>query len=73
MPDKTDMAEGTPRWVKVFGVVALLVIAVVLVLILTGRGGPHSPRRHIAPAATTPTGGEGGHTGPPPGITHTQP
>jgi hypothetical protein len=73
MPYKTDMAEGTPRWVKVFGVVALLVIAVVLVLILTGRGGPHSPRRHISPADTPPAGGTGGHTGPPPGITHTQP
>jgi hypothetical protein len=73
MAHKTDTAEGTPRWVKVFGIVALLVVAVVVVLILTGRGGPHSPRRHISPADTTPAGGARGHTGPPRGITHTQP
>ena len=72
-PDKEAHMAGTPRWVKVFGIVALLVVVLALVLILTGRGGQHSPRRHISPGGATPTNGTGGHTGPPPGVTHTQP
>jgi hypothetical protein len=55
---------GTPRWVKVAGIVALVLVAVVVVMLVTGRGG-HGPGRH------TPGGDRsGGHTGPPPGVTH---
>ena len=59
---------GTPRWVKVFGIIALLVLVVLVILLLAGRGGGHGPSRHLP-------GGDGsdGHTGPPPGITHPQP
>jgi ABC-type transporter Mla subunit MlaD len=50
---------GTPRWVKVFGIIALVVLVLVVVMLIAGRGG-HGPGRHAA-------GGEepAGHTGPP--------
>jgi hypothetical protein len=37
---------GAPRWVKVFGIVALVVILLFVVLLVTGRGGEHGPGRH---------------------------
>jgi hypothetical protein len=49
-----DNAEGTPRWVKVFGIIALVVVIAFAILVLTGRGGDHGPGRHTA------TGGPGG-------------
>jgi prolyl oligopeptidase PreP (S9A serine peptidase family) len=53
---------GTPRWVKVSGLVALAVLVLFVVVLVVG-GGEHGPGRH-----------QGGvHTGPPPGVTHTQP
>jgi hypothetical protein len=58
---------GTPRWVKVSGVIALVVVVVVVVVLVAGRGG-HGPGRH-APGGD----GTGRHTGPPPGFTHPQP
>ena len=48
-----------PRWVKVFGLVALAVVALVVVLLVSGRG--HGPGRHAPPRD---------HTGPPAGVTH---
>jgi hypothetical protein len=45
-------SAGTPRWVKVFGIVALVVILLVVIMLLTG--GNHGPGRH--------TGGLGGRT-----------
>ena len=39
-------ADPTPRWVKVFGVIALVVVVLFIVLMLTGRGGEHGPGRH---------------------------
>ena len=68
--EKEATAVGTPRWVKVFGAIALLVLVLVVVLILTGRGGPHSPRRHSAPGAAMPASHKGGHSGPPADVTH---
>jgi hypothetical protein len=62
-------STGTPRWVKVFAVVAALLVALFVVLVLTGRGGEHGPGRHAPGGDTTPSG----HTGPPPGVTHPQP
>ena len=38
---------GAPRWVKVFGVIALVLVLLVVVLLLTG-GGSHGPGRHTA-------------------------
>ena len=60
-----DPTTGTPRWVKVSGLVALVLVVLFVVVMLTGRGGGHGPGRH------TPGGDAGGgHTGPPPGVTH---
>ena len=46
MSDKDDY-PGVPRWVKVFGILGLLVI--ILFLIMMFRGGPHGPHRHGPP------------------------
>ena len=57
MADPTPDPEsttGTPRWVKVFGVIALVVVVLFVVVLLVG-GGEHGPGRH---------------TGPPPGLEH---
>ena len=37
--------EGTPRWVKVFGIVAVVVVLLFVVLLFAG--GPHNPGRHL--------------------------
>jgi hypothetical protein len=77
-PDR-DSPGGTPRWVKVFGFVALVLILLIGALLLFG-GGSHGPGRHLG--GDTPAGDAGrnaqppgpgqfeGHTGPPPGIEH---
>jgi cytochrome c oxidase subunit 2 len=39
-------ATGLPRWVKVLGIVALVVALLVVILRLTGVGGEHGPGRH---------------------------
>lgn len=44
----------TPRWVKVFGIITLIVVLVIVVVLATGLGGPHGPRRHA------PSGDAGG-------------
>ena len=51
------MDRGAPRWVKVFGIITLVVILVVAILLLTG-GGNHGPGRH------TGSGDAGGHAAP---------
>jgi hypothetical protein len=45
----------TPRWVKVFGIIAAAVI-LLLAIVLVTRGGEHGPSRH--------TGGLGGRALP---------
>lgn len=47
-------STGTPRWVKVFGAVTLIVLVIFLIVLLTG-GGNHGPSRH-APAGVTEHG-----------------
>ena len=44
---------GAPRWVKVMGLLVLLLVAVLVVARLTdgGHGGGHGPGRHSLPAA----------------------
>lgn len=55
-----DSTPGTPRWVKAFGIVALVLILLVVVALVAGGGpGGHGPSRHA--------GGDGDHlsgTGP---------
>lgn len=43
---------GAPRWVKVMGILVLLLVAVLLVARLAGggEGGGHGPGRHTSPA-----------------------
>jgi hypothetical protein len=36
---------GTPRWVKVFGIIAIVVVLLVVFMLLTG----HGPGRHTPP------------------------
>ena len=42
---KTSTPPGTPRWVKVFGIVALVVILLLVILLLIGPGS-HGPGMH---------------------------
>lgn len=59
---------GTPRWAKVAGIIALVLVLLFLVLELTGLRGGHGPGRHTPGADTSRA-----HTGPPAGVTHSQP
>jgi hypothetical protein len=57
--EETHMADhppdtGTPRWVKIFGIIAAVVILLFVVFMLTGGPGGHGPSRH--------TGGLGDYT-----------
>jgi hypothetical protein len=64
MTENDTNAARTPRWVKVFGIVALALVVLVVVMLIAERGG-HGPGRH---------GSRGiGHSGPPAGVTHPQP
>ena len=47
------LGAGTPRWVKLFGVIALTMVLLLLIIIMLAIGGDHGPRRHM------PTGGIG--------------
>ena len=51
MADPHPRPEGTPRWVKVFGIIALVAILLFVTLLL--MGGHHGPGRHM--------GSGGGH------------
>jgi preprotein translocase subunit SecG len=37
---------GTPRWVKVAAIIALVVGLIFVILLLTGGGAGHGPSRH---------------------------
>jgi len=37
--------SGTPRWVKVFGIIAIILVLLVVVMLLIG-GGSHGPGMH---------------------------
>ncbi len=51
---------GTPRWAKVFGIIALILVLLFVISLLTGGG--HGPGRH------TMSGDLSGHT-PPSSVT----
>lgn len=43
---ESESTTNTPRWVKMFGIIAIvLVLLVVLIMIISG--GEHGPGRHI--------------------------
>ena len=48
---------GTPRWVKVFGIIAIVVVLLVVFMLLTG----HGPGRHTL-------SGDAGGQAPPSGV-----
>jgi len=52
MTHETPKTDGTPRWVKVFVIAALVLVGLVVILLVTGTGN-HGPGRH--------TSGGGGH------------
>jgi hypothetical protein len=45
--DSNSDGPRTPRWVKVFIIIAFLLILMVVIMILTGLGGEHGPSRHL--------------------------
>jgi len=52
-PPETRSRQGTPRWVKVFATIGVVVVLLVIVLLFAGG---HGPGRHGSDA--------GGHTSP---------
>ena len=48
MHEGTDrsLTYSTPRWVKVFGILLLLLVLLAIVVFVTGLGGEHGPGRH---------------------------
>ena len=38
---------GTPKWVKVTGIVLSVLVLLILFVVFTGVGGPHGPSRHM--------------------------
>ena len=46
---ETDTPPGTPRWVKVFGIIALVIVLLLVVMMFVG-GGNHGPSRHMPSA-----------------------
>jgi hypothetical protein len=52
-----ELTPGIPRWVKVFGIVALVLVLLVIIMMFVS-GGSHGPGRHI------PSSGAGGHMPP---------
>lgn len=49
---------GLPRWMKISGIIAIVLALLVAVIVFTGIGGPHGPGRHMS------SGDPGGHTPP---------
>jgi hypothetical protein len=49
--DDTGVAPGTPRWVKIFGIIVLVLVLLVGIIIVTGVGGEHGPGRHTPPSS----------------------
>jgi hypothetical protein len=43
---------GTPRWVKVSGIIVLVLVVLAVVIMVTGVGGQHGPWRHTGGADT---------------------
>ena len=52
-------AHSTPRWVKVFGAIALMVVLLFVVLMLIRGPGGHGPGRHMPSSDAGQTPPEG--------------
>ena len=44
---------GMPRWVKVFGIIGIVVVLLVVIVLATGVGGEHGPGRHSSSTIVT--------------------
>ena len=60
-PVQSTGPPRAPRWVKVSGIGALILIALVAIVVATGGPGQHGPGRHSGggddrPATTAPEG-----------------
>jgi cytochrome b561 len=51
-----DAPPRMPRWVKISAIVVGVLLAVFLVLQLTGVAGQHGPGRHFSGSGGTPAG-----------------
>ncbi|HYF95859.1 MAG TPA: hypothetical protein VD969_26880 [Symbiobacteriaceae bacterium] len=49
MGDQPDRPSntGTPRWVKIFGIILIVLALLFVIMRLTGVGGEHGPGRHF--------------------------
>lgn len=56
MPSE-GLTTDTPRWVKIFGIIALAVVVLFAIVLLTG-GGRHGPGRHMAPSSGADRGAQ---------------
>ena len=64
--DDTGVRPGTPGWVKVFGIIVIILVLLGGIIMFTGIGGQHGPGRHTAPSSvikdyTAPGGDLGGY------------
>lgn len=58
-PDRGSVTD-TPRWVKVFGIVALVLVLAFVITHLTGKGFSHDD--HTGSGDKPASGEHGGHT-----------
>jgi hypothetical protein len=45
---KHEGPPSTPRWVKVFGIIVIVLVLLFVILKVTGIGGEHGPSRHFS-------------------------
>jgi hypothetical protein len=71
--DGRASTAGPPRWVKVFGIIALVLVVLVVVMLLVG--GNHGPGRHVgngtdrhASSSNVDQAGAGAGREPPAGV-----
>ena len=51
---EADEPAGAPRWVKVFGVIAVVLLVLLAIMLLSG--GNHGPGRHLGSSGLGTTG-----------------
>jgi hypothetical protein len=56
-PDRRS-TTGIPRWVKVFAIIAGVLVLLFVILQLTGIGGEHGPGRHMRAAGVMEHGAQ---------------
>jgi hypothetical protein len=60
--DSDGGSATIPRWVKIFGIIALALVLLVGAMMLAG--GEHGPGRHTPPASVTESSNPAGHVPP---------